>query len=407
MTSRILTTRIERPAAEVTAWLARPGADERLTPPWLLAPAAGTVVSTPPFSDATRPQVFSTAIKSLDNTSCTLTEEIRLGDAEAHDRPDALLDRHLAYRHATIRDDIERAAAYGYVRRLRIAIAGASSSIGRALIPYLKTQNHEVIALVRDPARNTSYDPAPLATADVLVNLSGSSITDGKWDQPHRDLIWESRAGSTRALVTALATLKHRPFVFLNASAIGYYGSRGDDILDENSPPPAAGASFLADVCRGWEQEAGAAAELGIRTACLRFGSVLTPAGGALAAMRPYFKKKFGAKLGHGRQWLSWISIDDAIASIYHIILARTCDGPVNLTSPNPVPNAVFAETLARALGKKKVSRVSRWRLRLRYGIDFANETMLASTRAIPAKLRAAGYDFRHPTLETALAHLL
>ncbi|MDF9827997.1 uncharacterized protein (TIGR01777 family) [Ereboglobus sp. PH5-10] len=391
MTTHTLTTRIERPAEEVTAWLARPGAETRLTPHWA---AANTPL-----------KIFSTAIKSLDTSSCTVTEELR--PPESLELAPATIEHYLACRHATLRNDIEQTAAYGAVRRLRIAVAGASGVIGRALAPFLQAQNHEVIPLARDP-KTGGFNPDQLAQAltgiDAVINLAGASLAAAKWDQTQRDLIWESRAGATRALVAALATLKQRPFALLNASATGYYGSQGDKLLDENAP---RGDGFLADVCHGWEYEANAAAEFGMRVACLRFGTVLTPDGDAFATRLPYFEKKLGAMLGHGRQWISWISIDDAIAAIYHSILTHACAGPVNITAPNPVPNAELVDTLAAALGKKRRSRTPRWLLRLRHGIDFANETMLASTRAIPAKLRDSGYDFRHPDLETALKHLL
>lgn len=390
MITQTLTTRIDRPAGEVTAWLARPAAASRATPPWAV--------------DAEHLQIFSTAIKSLDAASCSLTEEIRV--AQELEIPAATIGRFLACRHAIIRGDIEQTAAHGVVRRLRIAIAGASGMIGRAFIPFLQTQNHEVVPLARDPATGAfspEYLAQTLAGADAIINLAGAGIA-AKWTQAQRDLIWESRASTTRALVSALGKMKHRPFAFLNASATGYYGTRGDEILNETAP---RGAGFLADVCAGWEHEASAAAESGTRVACLRFGMVLSPAGGALAAMLPYFEKKLGGKLGHGRQWTSWVSIDDAVAAIYHALLTHTCSGPVNITAPNPVTNARFTATLARALGKKSIPCVPRWLVRLRHGIDFANEMLLASARVEPAKLQAGGFAFRHPTLESAFEQLL
>ncbi|MDR1009789.1 MAG: TIGR01777 family oxidoreductase [Opitutaceae bacterium] len=404
MTARTLTTRIERPAAEVNAWLMRPGASARLRPPWFAPPDAFSAPASAPASDP-RVKIYATIIKSLDHTRCTLTEEIH--SPESHEIDPAVLERILAYRHATIRADIEHAAVYGRVRRLRIAIAGATGMIGRALAPFLQTQNHEVIPLARDPATGAfspNYLAETLPAADAIINLAGANIAAAKWDQPQRDLIWESRAATTRALVAALAQLKHRPYALLNASATACYGTRGDALLDETAP---RGAGFLADVCAGWEHEATVAAGYAIRVTNLRFGKVLSPAGGALAAMLPYFRKKLGMKLGQGRQWTSWISIDDCIAAIYHALLTHACAGPVNITAPNPVTNAAFAGALAKVHGQKRIPRLPRWLVRLRCGIDFANETLLASTRATPAKLCATGYAFRHPDLETALAHLL
>ena len=398
------TTRIDRPADEVAAYLARPAAAARLaTPPQVSR-------DTPAPLDA---RAITTRISPDGPAACFLTEEFHAPPGAGQPKTNhPAAARLLARRHAIIRDDIERAAVYGTVRRMRIAIAGASGVIGRALAPFLQAQNHEITPLPRDPASG-AFSPGHLEQilrarpADAVINLAGASIAGGGWSQPRRNLIWESRAGATRALVAALACLPRRPFALLNASSTTFYGSRDDEQLDETAP---RGAGFLAEVCAGSEHEASAAAGLGMRAACLRFGMVLCPcparAGGARAAPPLYFGKNLAATLGHGRQWLSWIGIDDAIAAIYHVLLAQTCSGPVNITSPNPVTNAGYAAALARAQGKRNTARIPRWLVRLRHGTDFANETLLASTRALPSRLQASGYTFRHPALDDALGHL-
>ena len=386
-TTLTLTTRIVRPDDEVAAYLARPSAAARLTPPWF-----------PPdvhFDD----RHITTHIDPDGQSACLLTEEFH---TQSYLAPAAAL----RYRHATLRDDLEHTAPYGHVRPLRIAIAGASGLIGRALTTFLQTQNHEVIPLPR--ISECGMRSVKLHSTDAVINLAGAPMFTPPWTQPRRDEIWRSRADTTRALIAALANLNPRPFVYLNASSAAIYGAHADTPLDETAPPAPHGAGFLSDVCAGWEHEALAAGQQpGIRTVLLRFARVLTPAGGYLHALLPQKQNAHARQLGHGRQWTSWITIDDAIASIYHAILTHAYAGPVNLSSPTPLTNADFTAALARVLHKKTLPAIPRWMLRLRYGIDFANETLLASQRMVPAKLQATGYTFRHPAIETALTHLL
>ena len=482
-----LTTRIARPDDEVAAHLARPSIAARLTPPWfppntIFDDRLITTHIDPDGPSACHLTEELTASSLMKNEECIMkngqttetTPAITTGAAAPHStfyiQHSTLEDgggaAALAYRHATLRDDLEHTAPYGHVRRLRIAIAGATGLIGRALTTFLQTQNHEVIPITasglmknvecssersekpdmkngQTSAREATATPSPAtgaaapsdhstfnillstlgadggghAAIDAVINLAGAPIDASPWTQPLRDQIWQSRAATTRALVAALATLNPRPFAYLNASSLAIYGTRGHDPLDETAPLPPRNTGFLSDVFAGAEHESLAAADLGIRTVLLRFAHVLTPAGGPLARYTHISHLSHSSHishsplklspLGHGRQWTSWITIDDAIAAIYHALLTHTISGPVNITSPTPLTNADLTAALAAALHQKPRLARPRWLLRLRHGADFANETLLASQRLAPAKLQATAYTFRHPTIETALAHLL
>jgi len=207
----------------------------------------------------------------------------------------------------------------------------------------------------------------------------------------------------TRTLVTAVDRLRHRPFVFVTASATGFYGDGADRILSEDDK---RGTGFLAEVCEAWEREAAAARGFGIRVVKLRTGVVLTPAGGALAKLLPMFRAGLGGRLGNGRQWMSWISIDDLVGAFYHAVLDQRCSGPVNAVAPEPVTNAEFAATLARVLRRPAILPVPKTALKLAFGA-MADETLLASARVKPARLLAAQFWFRHERLEQALRHVL
>jgi uncharacterized protein len=215
-----------------------------------------------------------------------------------------------------------------------------------------------------------------------------------------------SRVDCTRTLVAAMAGVKSerlRPFTFISASATGVYGDRGDEVLDESS---TEGGGFLAEVCSAWERDAVEAEDLGIRVVRLRTGVVLTPAGGALAKLIPLFQAGLGGRIGSGRRWMSWISMDDMVNAIYHAVLDRRCDGAVNMVAPQPVTNAEFTRTLARVLRRPAMLPVPPVILRAAFG-EMAQETLLASARVMPTRLTAAHYAFRHENLEDALRHVL
>lgn len=293
---------------------------------------------------------------------------------------------------------------------MKIVIAGASGLIGTAITPALRTAGHEVTRLVRrtahapdevawDPAAGT-IDLAGLEGTDAAINLAGESVGSGRWTTARRERILRSRVDATRTLVQALTKLPRRPSVLLNASAIGFYGNRGDERLTEAS---AIGHGFLPEVCLAWETHAEGAARAGIRTVLLRFGVVLAGEGGAMARMLPLFRLGLGGRLGSGRQWMSWVGIRDVAGAIAHAVSNNRMRGPVNIVGPEQVTNREFTATLARVLHRPAVLPVPAWALRAVVGRGLADEALLASQRAVPERLRESGYAFRHATLEAAL----
>jgi len=293
---------------------------------------------------------------------------------------------------------------------MKILISGSSGLIGTAATTALKSDGHNVVHLVRpgkttnpgdiqwDPMRAT-VDVAGLEGIDVVIHLSGAGIADGRWTEERKQLLRSSRIDTTRVLVDSLSRLKQKPRLLIVASAIGYYGSRGDEILTESS---ATGTDFLALVCRDWEAEASRAAERGIRTVMLRFGVVLSGKGGALPKMLPPFKLGVGGRLGSGQQWMSWIAIEDVLGIIRHAIANEQVSGPVNLVAPNPVRNEEFTRLLAGMLHRPAIFPAPAFVLRLAMG-EMADAVLLSSDRVKPEKMLAAGYKFRFEILEPAL----
>lgn len=292
---------------------------------------------------------------------------------------------------------------------MNIVIAGASGLIGTAIGRSFSADGHTVRRLVRRTARGPDeipwdpaarrLDPAALAGMDVVVNLAGENIGSGRWTAGRREAIRRSRIDATHTLVMAMVAARPRPAVLLSASAIGYYGDRGDEALNERSTP---GVGFLPEVCLAWETHAEGAARAGIRTVLLRFGMVLAGDGGALAKMRPLFRAGLGGRLGSGQQWMSWVGIDDVARAIRHCAESAGCAGPVNIVAPNAVRNVDFTAALSRVLRRPAVLPAPAWALRMAFG-SMADEALLASTRVIPERLQQSGYVFRHPTLEEAL----
>lgn len=296
---------------------------------------------------------------------------------------------------------------------LRVIVAGASGPIGRALARALREQGAEVRRLVRrpkagpgevawDPEAGT-LDPRAFDGADAVVNLAGRSIAALRWTPAVRREILGSRVRSTRLIVDTILNASAVPPVLVSASAIGYYGDRGDEVLDESSPP---GHGFLAEVAQAWEDEARRATPAGTRVVSTRFGIVLARDGGVLSTMLPLFRAWLGGPLGSGRQWWSWIHVDDVAAALLAAIRIAALEGPVNVASPAPVTNQAFTRALASALGRPAVLRVPAFALRLAGGA-VADEMMLASQRAVPARLQAHGFQFRWSELEPALRDLL
>jgi hypothetical protein len=238
---------------------------------------------------------------------------------------------------------------------------------------------------------------------DAVVHLAGENIASGRWTPERKRRIHESRAHGTRVLAEALAALPRPPRVFVSASAIGLYGDRGDDTLDESSP---AGEGFLADVCRAWEAASASLEQAGTRVVHLRFGVVLTPAGGALAQMLPPFRVGLGGPVGSGAQWTSWIGIDDLLGAIHHALVTDALAGPVNAVAPAPVRNRELAAAIGRTLHRPALVPVPAVALRLALG-ELADALLLSGARVHPTRLDATGYRFRTPDIDGALAHLL
>ena len=296
---------------------------------------------------------------------------------------------------------------------MNVLISGASGLVGSALIPALVSRGDRVIRLVRHPAApgapeiewhpGSLLDPEALEGFDAIIHLAGESVF-GRWTAAKKKAIYDSRVLGAQTISDAIAGCQRAPQIFLSASAIGYYGSRADEPLDEDS---SNGEGFLAEVAREWEGATAAARRAGARVVNLRFGVVLSTQGGALQKMLPPFRFGLGGRMGDGKQWFSWISIVDAIGAILFALDQERVRGPLNLVAPDPVTNQDFAKTLGRVLHRPAIFPVPTFIPRLVFGKEMTDETFSASQRVIPAKLAATGYNFRYPELEAALRTLL
>ena len=286
--------------------------------------------------------------------------------------------------------------------------------VGSALTAALTEAGHSVRRLVRREPRADQgefawdpmagrIDPAALAGVDAIVHLAGENIAQGRWTTKKKQRIRDSRIQGTRLLTDALARSDRPPKVWICASGIGYYGDRGDAILTEQSPP---GEDFVAKVCRQWESAAAPATSRGVRVVSLRFGVILHPSGGALARMLTPFRLGLGGPVGNGRQYMSWIALDDAIASIRFALNEASLKGPVNVVAPEPVIQHAFAKTLGRVLHRPAILPLPAFAARLAFG-ELADALLLSSARVEPRRLTKAGFKFTYPDLEQALRHLL
>jgi hypothetical protein len=293
----------------------------------------------------------------------------------------------------------------------RVLVTGASGLIGRALVSSLKTRGVEITCLVRgspagpgqihwDPAR--PLPPDSVSGFDAVVHLAGESVAS-RWTNDKRTKIRDSRVIGTRALAHALAKAIKRPRVLVTSSAIGYYGDRTDEVLNEKSAP---GTGFLADVCREWEAANQPATDSGIRTVQIRTGIVLSAEGGALKKMLPPFRMGIGGRLGSGRQWMSWIHIHDMVGAIHHVMKTDLLQGPVNFVAPKPVTNVEFTETLASVLKRPAIFPVPAFAIKTLFG-QMGEEVLLASERVEPARLVTSGYPFQCSELRKALEDVL
>lgn len=296
---------------------------------------------------------------------------------------------------------------------MRIAITGSHGLIARHLMPALRREGHDLLALVRSEAgpSEAHWDPdhalldvATLAGVDAVVHLAGVGVASRRWNDSHKAAVLDSRVRSTTLLVRTLAASREGPKVLLSASAIGYYGERGDADLDESS---SAGTGFLAEVCEQWEAATRPAADAGVRTVMIRTGLVQAGDGGALAPQLPLFKLGLGARIGSGKQWTSWVSIDDEVGAIVHALASSDLDGPLNVVSPNPVTNLEYTKVLARVLRRPALLSVPVPVIKVALGAEMAEQTLLMSQRVHPAALERSGYSFRHPDLEDALEDAL
>lgn len=323
------------------------------------------------------------------------------------------------YRHRVTIQDQSLVAQHHKVGSMKILITGATGLIGTAATSLLTSAGHNVAWLVRPgkkarhPSENAeliSWDPdanyidaAKLEGFDAIVNLAGDNIANGRWSAAKKGRIRNSRIKGTTLLCETLAQLQKPPATLISASAVGFYGNRGDEVLDESSSPAS---DFLADVCKQWESATAAATAKGIRVVNVRFGVVLSPKDGALAKMLFPFKMGAGGVLGSGKQYMPWIAIDDVAAAIAHCLITPSLTGPVNLVAPNPATNYEFTKTLGKVLSRPTIAPLPAFMARIVFG-EMADALLLASTRVQPGKLTASGYQFRFPELEPALRHLL
>lgn len=292
---------------------------------------------------------------------------------------------------------------------MRIAVTGASGFIGQALVSRLRQENHQVLRLVRRPPTDKDevyWDPATaqwdadqLDGIDGAVHLAGENLASGRWNRQRMARIRESRTDPTFFLSRSLAALPQLPKVLISASAVGYYGHRGAESLTEAS---ASGQGFLAELCQDWEDSTAPARVAGIRVVAARFGIVLGP-GGALAKMLLPFKLGLGGRIGPGNQFMSWVSREDAVRAILHLLRDDSLEGPVNVVAPGAVTNREFTKALGAALSRPTILPLPAALARLAFG-PMADEMLLASTRVQPVRLQEAGFEFRHPDIETAMA---
>ena len=459
MTARLSTverrSRLPVPAGEAFAWHERPGAFERLIPPWErvevlersggLGDGARTVarvrsgplafrwvaehhdyVPGSQFADVQTEGPFARwrhlhRFEPEGEDASVATDRIEfalplgsVGAAAGRWTARRRIERMLAYRHRLLASDLAEHAHFRDRPRLHVAVTGASGLLGSALVPFLTTGGHRVSRMVRgapgpdeigwDPAAGR-LDQAALEGVDAVIHLAGENI-GVRWTAARKRRIVDSRLQGTRLLAETLARLRHPPAVLLSASAVGVYGNRGHTVLTEEDPSGEAPPDFLVELGHRWEAAADPARAAGIRVVHPRFGIVLTPAGGALGRMLPPFRLGAGGPLGSGRQWVSWVALDDVLGALHHALMADDLSGPVNVTAPGPVTSRHFAATLGRTLGRPALVPAPAFALRLLFG-EMADTALLAGQRVLPARLTQSGYRFRYPELAMALEHLL
>src|SRR5215831_505555 len=291
---------------------------------------------------------------------------------------------------------------------MNIAIAGASGLVGSALVPQLTAEGAAITRLVRGTPKSGQIEwhpnqdqlnPQALDTFDIIINLAGENLASGRWTDDHKRKIRDSRVSGTHLLSEAIAKMRQKPQAFICASATGIYGDRDDETLDEQSE---SGGGFLAGVCREWEKACEPAIKAGVRVVNLRLGPILAREGGMLTKLLTPFKMGMGGKVGSGKQYISWVALDDAVSAIRLAINDPTIHGPLNIVSPNPVTNEEFTRTLGHVLNRPTALAMPAFAARLAFG-EMADEMLLVSQKVLPKRLAAAGFQFRYPNLEAAL----
>ena len=296
---------------------------------------------------------------------------------------------------------------------MKILVSGSHGLVGKALINALETDGHEIYRLVRhapDSSKEIEWSPERYSIAismiegfDAVFHLAGESIASGRWTDDKKLKIRESRTKGTKLLSDALANLRHPPKMLISASAIGYYGNRGDEVLTEASEP---GSDFLSEVCVEWEKATEHATTMGIRVVNTRFGIILDKEGGALAKMLPPFRMGIGGRIGDGKQWMSWIALNDVIGALQFVLTNESIKRPVNFVAPNPVTNAEFTKALGQALSRPTFFPIPAFGVRLAFG-EMADALLLSSQRVAPKTLQDAQYQFRYPELRNFLKKIL
>lgn len=317
------------------------------------------------------------------------------------------LERMFAYRHQVLALDLARHAKFADRPKLTFAITGASGLVGSALTAFLQVGGHTVRAVKRRGEHD--FDPTPLEGADVVVHLAGAGVGDERWSAERKRELLESRREGTRNLVAALGRLQKKPKTLLSSCAIGIYGDRGDEVLTETSAPGPAGergAEFLTTICQSWEQEPLAAEALGIRVVRLRLGVVLSARGGALAKMLPAFKAGVAGPLAGGQQWMSWVCLEDVLGTVLEASHRDDFQGVFNVVAPSPSTNADFTKVLAKVLHRPAIAPVPAFALKTLFG-EMAEGTVLPSQRVLPEALEAKGFVPVHPDLEQCLRFTL
>lgn len=324
------------------------------------------------------------------------------------------IHRILKYKHDMMDHDLAMLEKYRFEKPLKILISGSSGLIGKNLGYFLEFMGHDVWHLSRkgDDEEKTLYwnpktgecDPRSFEGFDCVIHLAGENISKGRWTKRKKERVLKSRSKGTARLVEILKGLSKPPKAFIAASAVGYYGNRGSEVVDEHSGPGKG--LFITEVCQQWERATKELSEKGVRVINTRFGMVLSSEGGALKKMLTPFKWGVGGRVGKGQQYVSWIAIDDVVGAIYHVMMTPKIEGPVNVVSPNPVPNNILAKKLSKRLNRWLGPPLPEFLVHLFFG-QKGEELLLTSTRVEPARLSETGYHFQYPKLSLALEHVI